>query len=68
MPGDTDSVSTLGIRFTPQKRARPPSYSLITETTEKDKDNDSCSEPSSIGTTKDSATYEQKIHGLEIKV
>ena len=59
MPGDTDSISTLGIRFTPQKRARPPSYSLITETTEKDKDNDSCSEPSSIGTTKDSATYEQ---------
>ena len=68
MPGDDDSVSTLGIRFTPQKRARRPTYGLAAVSTERDKDNDSNSEPSSIGNTKDSPSDEQQINGLETKL
>ena len=68
MPGDDDSVSTLGNRFTPQKRARPPTYGLTATSSGRDKDNDSNSEPSSIGNTQDSSSYEQQINGLETKL
>ena len=68
MPGDEDSVSTLGIWFPPQKRARPPTYDLTAVATERDNDNDSYSEPLSIENTKDSSSYEQKINVLETKL
>ena len=68
MPGDDDSVSTLGIRFTPQKRARPPSYDHTDSIRDYKKDNDSQSEPSSMGNTKDSANIDIKINAIETKL
>jgi len=68
MPGDDDSVSTLGIRFTPQKRARPPPYDHTAVIADNKKDNDSQSEPSSIGNTKDFANIDSKINAIENKL
>ena len=68
MPGDDDSVSTLGIRFTPQKRARPPPYDHTAVIADYKKDNDSQSEPSSMGSTKDSANIDSKINDIENKL